>query len=145
MLRFLEKGLERAGDLLANFALGLVPEAVINAHGRSELITPTKLDGGLRPLLIGSMCRRIAMKGVARLVRSELLQHAGQTNWVQVRKTDVHVRTMLLEPYVAKIQAEVCWRAISKVHTNIWIDGTQLSSSPYTCQRCYNHSPCRMT
>ena len=72
VLRVVEGGLERAGDLLANLALGHAPEEVIAAHARSEVVTPEKLAGGLRPLLMGSACRRQGMRGVSKLLRTEI-------------------------------------------------------------------------
>ena len=46
--------MERAGDLLAGMALGHTPPEVVAAHARSEVITPEKAAGGLRPLLMGT-------------------------------------------------------------------------------------------
>ena len=77
MLRLVEGGLERAGDLLANLALGHVSEEVVAAHARSEVVTPEKLAGGLRPLLLGSACRRQGMRGVTKLLRTEIQSACG--------------------------------------------------------------------
>ena len=72
VLRVVEGALERAADLLANLALGRVPAEVVAAHARSEVITPEKAAGGLRPLLMGSACRRQGMRGVSKLLRAEI-------------------------------------------------------------------------
>ena len=77
VLKVLDGGLARAGKLLANFGLGYVPEPVIAAHARCELLLAEKTSGGLRPLQMGSVCRRIAMSAVCGLLRLEVQCAAG--------------------------------------------------------------------
>ena len=76
-MKALEGGLERAGKLLARLALGLCPETVIAAHSRCEIIVAEKLSGGLRPLQMGSVCRRIAMSGICRFLRRDVQEAVG--------------------------------------------------------------------
>ena len=56
---------------------------------RVDVLAVEKTVGGLRPLLIGSMCRRLAMTGVARLLRLTSQRHVAQTNVRMVQKKDV--------------------------------------------------------
>ena len=50
VLKVVEGGLHRAGKVLARLGLGLVPEEVVAAHARCEIIAAEKKLGGLRPL-----------------------------------------------------------------------------------------------
>ena len=77
ILKAVDGGLARAGALLARFGLGSVPDEVITAHARCEVLAAEKTTGGLRPLQMGSVCRRIAMSGVCRLLRGEVQSAAG--------------------------------------------------------------------
>ena len=78
VLRHVEGGLQRAARLIALLGLGLVPSAVVNAHAVCELITTQKTNGpGLRPLIMGSVCRRLAMAGICRLLKLPIIDGAG--------------------------------------------------------------------
>jgi hypothetical protein len=77
VLKVLDGGLARAGKLLSNLGLGLVPEPVIAAHARCEVLAAEKTTGGLRPLQMGSVCRRIAMSAVCSLLRLDVQCAAG--------------------------------------------------------------------
>ena len=78
VLQHVEGGMERAGQLLARLALGLVPEEVIAAHAACEVAPTIKGDGhSLRPLQLGSVCRRVAMAGLAKIVRPEVESAVG--------------------------------------------------------------------
>ena len=70
VLHLAEAGIEHAAELLANLAIGRVPEDVIAAHARCELAPTSKPNSpGLRPLQLGSVCRRIAMGGLVQFAR----------------------------------------------------------------------------
>ena len=46
-------------------------------NAASEVIAAEKLSGGLRPLQMGSVCRRISMSGICRLLRIDVQAAAG--------------------------------------------------------------------
>ena len=77
VLKFAAGGLREAGQLLARLALGRVPSEMIEVHGRGEIMPAIKDNGGLRPILISSVLRRIALKVVARESREAVQQFAG--------------------------------------------------------------------
>ena len=79
MLQVADEGAKDAGRLLANLALGLVPRDVVEAHARCELLPSSKPGGtGLRPLQLGSICRRIAMGGLVKYVAAAAQAAVGQ-------------------------------------------------------------------
>ena len=78
VLQIVDKGAKDAGLLLANLALGLVPGDVVAAHARCELLPSLKPGGaGLRPLQLGSVCRRIAMGGLVKYVAAAVRDAVG--------------------------------------------------------------------
>ena len=73
-----DKGAEVTGMLLARLALGLVPEDVVAAHAKCDLAPSIKPSGsGLRPLQVGSVCRRIGMTSIAKLVKQSMQEAVG--------------------------------------------------------------------
>ena len=79
VLQLADEGAKTAGRLLAHLALGLVPQDVVAAHARCE-VAPSEQAGkkSLRPLQLGSVCRRIAMGGVAKLLKSDVQMAVGE-------------------------------------------------------------------
>ena len=64
-------GLMHAAKALAQLGLGLVPQEILDIHAVGEIMPISKPSAeGLRPLLLSSICRRIAMGAVARITRS---------------------------------------------------------------------------
>ena len=73
VLQLADDGAKTAGRLLAHLALGLVPEDVIAAHARCEVVPSEKPgNSGLRPMQLGSVCRRIAMSGIVKFVKADV-------------------------------------------------------------------------
>ena len=78
VLQLVDAEVKNAGLLLANLALGLVPGDVVAAHARCELVPFTKPGGGgLRPLQLGSVCRRIAMGGLVKYIAAAAQKAVG--------------------------------------------------------------------
>ena len=78
VLRFSPGGLDRAARVLARLALGEVPPSARRVHAIGEIIAIAGPDGGIkRPLLMSSVPRRIALAGVARVLRPEVQEAVG--------------------------------------------------------------------
>ena len=77
VLKYTASGLRDAGRLLARLALGQVPPEMITIHGRGEIIPAMKPSGGLRPILISSVLRRISLKAVAQMARDSVKAFVG--------------------------------------------------------------------
>ena len=77
VLKYAANGLKDASRLLARLALGLVPGEMMHVHGRGEIMPSVKLSGGLRPILISSILRRIALKAVAHMSRRAVQEFVG--------------------------------------------------------------------
>ena len=78
ILQCTENGLAKAGLLLARLALGQVPEDVLAAHARCEVAPITKPGGSsLRPLQLGSVCRRMAMSAVVSYIKDDVQAAVG--------------------------------------------------------------------
>ena len=73
VLQVADDGAKTAGRLLAHLALRLVPEDVIAAHARCEVVPSEKpSNGGLRPMQLGSVYRRIAVSGIVKFVKADV-------------------------------------------------------------------------
>ena len=68
-----EDGVERMAALIVCLALGQEPKAVVRAHATGEILAIAKLDGGMRPLIMHSIHRRISLGAVARAIPAETM------------------------------------------------------------------------
>ena len=78
VLRHAPTGLKMAGQLLARLCLGLVPPEVIDVHAVGEIIATVKPSGGLRPIQLSSILRRIAVGALVKRSSAEVAAFAGE-------------------------------------------------------------------
>ena len=115
MLQLVDAEIKNAGLLLANLALGLVPGDVVAAHSRCELVPFSKpgRGAGLRPLQLGSVCRRIAMGGLVKYI-SAAIEEAVGPDQLAFGVQDGCVKAFQ-EPHLA-VLAENCVSAHQTLH-----------------------------
>ena len=69
--------MERMAALIVRLALGQEPKAVARAHAAGEILAIAKTDGGMRPLIMHSIHRRIGLGAVARATQAEIMAASG--------------------------------------------------------------------
>lgn len=72
-----QDGLAAAGVVLTRWLLGEAPDAALRAHAAGRLLALEKAGGGTRPLVCGSVVRRLAAKAAAQAAASELRATSG--------------------------------------------------------------------
>ena len=72
VLRDCPAGLEAMARVLARLILGGAPVSVVDVHMGGTLYALPKPSGGVRPIVCGSVLRRLAAGGMARAYREEL-------------------------------------------------------------------------
>ena len=77
VLRNTEDGIPRLAELIDRLALGLEPRAVTRAHAIGQVIATSKPNGGIRPLIMSSIFRRVGLGAVARVTREETMAACG--------------------------------------------------------------------
>ena len=70
-------GVERFSRLVVDLALGQVPRRVVRGHSRGEIIAIPKENGGLRPLIMHSILRRMGLAAVTRVTQVQARAAAG--------------------------------------------------------------------
>ena len=70
-MKFAPDGLLSAAQVLVRLGLGRAPEEIVDIHAMGELLLTNKPTGGLRPIVLSSICRRIVMGAVARRARPQ--------------------------------------------------------------------------
>ena len=63
--------------LIIRLALGQEPKAVVKAHAVGEILAIAKPDGGMRPLIMHSIHRRIGLGAVAKTTKVETMAASG--------------------------------------------------------------------
>ena len=76
-LKHSEDGVERMAVLIVRLALGQEPKAVVRAHATGEILATAKPDGGMRPLIMHSIHKRIGLGAVARATQAETMVASG--------------------------------------------------------------------
>ena len=72
LLSCVSDGLLHAAQALAQLGLGRVPQEILEIHAVGEIIPTSKPSGDdLRPILLSSICRRVAMGSISRLTRAD--------------------------------------------------------------------------
>ena len=69
--------MECMAALIVRFAFEQEPRAVVRAHATGEILVIAKLDGGMRPLIMHSIRRRIGLGAVARATQAETMAASG--------------------------------------------------------------------
>ena len=72
-LKHSEDGVERMVALIVRLALGQEPKAVVRANATGEILAIAKPDGGMRPLIMYSIHRRVGLGAVARANHAETM------------------------------------------------------------------------
>ena len=72
VMKFAPDGLLSAAQVLVRLGLGRAPEEIVDIHAMGELLLTNKPTGGLRPIVLSSICRRIVMGAVARRTPTEV-------------------------------------------------------------------------
>ena len=70
-------GVERFASLVVDLALGQVPRGVVRGHSRGEVIAIAKDKGGMRPLVMHSILRRMGLAAVTRITQAQAKVAAG--------------------------------------------------------------------
>ena len=76
-LKYSEDGVERMAALIVRFALGREPKAVVRAHATGEILAIAEPDGGMHPVIMHSIHRRIGLGAVARATQAETMAASG--------------------------------------------------------------------
>jgi hypothetical protein len=70
-------GVERFANLVVDLALGQVPRGVVRGHSHGEVIAIEKDNGGIRPLVMHSILRRVGLAAVTRVTKAQAKVAAG--------------------------------------------------------------------
>ena len=77
LLRYTEDGVTRMADLIVRLALGQEPRAVTRAHATGAVLAIAKPCGGMRPLIMHSLHRRIGLGALAHVLKGETMAASG--------------------------------------------------------------------
>ena len=94
--------LELLVKVLVMIAFGRLPDVVLQALRSGELVATEKGDGDVRPLLVGSTLRRLALRALARARREQLSEACGPNQYGVGRKGGANLLLKCLKAQVEK-------------------------------------------
>ena len=77
VLKYTSDGVSRMAALITRLTLGRVPRGVARGHSVGEIIATQKPNGGIRPIMLSSVLRRVGLAGVARVLKRAAMAAAG--------------------------------------------------------------------